>query len=469
MKWLKGLSAALMVCATLTAIDARAAKTKSVTLKEGAVDLIKVPGVKLFLVKDNKVVGAQTTENPDEILVSGKVFGKTQILCWDDKRDETTLDITVQPRYWDALEAMLRDYPQVRRQISGEKIILSGKVRQGDALQQIAIVKGLDPSRIIDNVSLSTQNLTQRLNDYFKENGYDDVSMSVIENTIFLSGEVTDQFKKEQLLSVVKSLSSPYKCELNTAGLIVGELSKLLVNIQFLEVNNVKERNVGVTYDSPQEWSTDVGAIADAIGGSVGGLRKDWEKIGFSGKINTLRRNNETKIVYETSLSTNSGEKATFQQGGTFNRTVYSEYTTGIHEIQYGFIINTTPKMLNRNTIETDVKVQLLMPNPIENENDLANLDIRKYSTSSKYNTRPGESMLLSVLNHVLDGETKRALPLLTYIPVIGEYMGNFVSSYESKEVLLVIRVDLKKSDNQVELDKRMNRIKALKADPEMP
>jgi Flp pilus assembly secretin CpaC len=390
---------------------------KKLEIKEGAVELTKVPGLKLFLVKDDKIVGAKTTENANEILLLGKVFGKTQILCWDGNGNQTTLDMTVTPRYWETLQQILEDYPQIDRQIKGEHIVLSGHVRSSEALEKINLAKNLDPTRIINNVTLSLDTLSQKINAYLKEATYKDVKVKVVDGTIFILGEVSDKQRQEQLLSIIKSYATPYKCELNTSGLIINALSKLTVHIQFLELDIKNDRDVGVTMKPHMFWSTDVGTISDALTGSVGGLKKDWKKIGISGYINTLKKNHAAKTIYETTLSTNSGEKAKFQQGGTIHKTVYSEYTTGIHEIPYGFLVDTVPKIVSQNVIETEIKMEMSVPVSGLTKEDEGSLNIRKYSTSSKYNIPPGESIVLSGLNHILDGKTKDALPFLTYIP----------------------------------------------------
>ena len=167
---------------------------------------------------------------------------------------------------------------------------------------------------------------------------------------------------------------------------------------------------------------------------------------GLSARINTLKQNEVAKQLYATTLSTQSGEPAEFQSGGTLYKETSDLYKTGITEIEYGYIIKARPTILDGDTVNLEFDLDLRTP---INDNTTGDTDVSRYQTKSKYIVCPGESILLSGFNHWTEGGSKRGLPFLSTIPFIGGLFGSEGQDNSSREILLVVTVDWAVEDTE--------------------
>ncbi|MCF7854272.1 MAG: pilus assembly protein N-terminal domain-containing protein, partial [Candidatus Pacebacteria bacterium] len=109
------------VCVIFLAGSLRA---RQIELQEGTTELVEVKGIQRVIVKDKNVIEADTTGKKDELLISGKRFGTTEADCRLADGDKETIDVTVRPKYWGAMLAILKDQPQISAEIVGNYIVL---------------------------------------------------------------------------------------------------------------------------------------------------------------------------------------------------------------------------------------------------------------------------------------------------------------------------------------------------------
>ena len=85
---------------------------------------------------------------------------------------------------------------------------------------------------------------------------------------------------------------------------------------------------------------------------------------------------------------------AEFQSGGTFNlmTTPGAQSNGDLVQIEYGYIIKTTPLIIDDNTVNLDFTLDNKQPL----SRDSADIEISRYQTKSKYLVRPGESIAIS-------------------------------------------------------------------------
>ena len=187
---------------------------------------------------------------------------------------------------------------------------------------------------------------------------------------------------------------------------------------------------------------------------------------GVQATINLLKRNGAAKSLYSTTLSTQSGIEAEFQSGGTFNlmTTPGAQSNGDLVSIEYGYIIKTTPLIIDANTVNLDFN--------LDNKQPLDNTGSRisRYQTKSKYLVRPGESILLSGYKYNSESENKKGTPWLSQIPWIGQYLfGNTSNEVEMNEMMLVVTVNWSVEDDGDSTAARLNEMKERKVEVEMP
>ena len=183
--------------------------------------------------------------------------------------------------------------------------------------------------------------------------------------------------------------------------------------------------------------------------------------------INLLKQNGAAKSLYSTTLSTQSGIEAEFQSGGTFNvmTTAGANSNGDMVSIEYGYIIKTTPLIIDANTVNLDFSLDNKEPvNP--NSGD----QILRYQTKSKYLVRPGESIAISGYKHNTESEKKKGMPWLSQIPWIGPYLfGNTQNDVSMDDMLLVVTVNWVVDDDSAATAAHLNEMKNRKVEVEMP
>jgi Flp pilus assembly secretin CpaC len=189
---------------------------------------------------------------------------------------------------------------------------------------------------------------------------------------------------------------------------------------------------------------------------------------GVEAKINLLKKNGAAKSLYSTTLSTQSGIEAEFQNGGTIHRSTMAGVgaSGSLESIEYGYIIKATPLIIDANTVNLDFTLDNKQPL----SRDAADIEISRYQTKSKYLVRPGESIMLSGYKYNNESETKKGTPWLSNIPWIGPYLfGNTVNDVKMNEMLLVVTVNWALEDDSEGTSARLNEMKDRKVEVEMP
>lgn len=222
------------------------------------------------------------------------------------------------------------------------------------------------------------------------------------------------------------------------------------------------------------------GALTDGLNGSDGVTRaNNWNMAsdvkvnGVRMTVNLLKRNGAAKTLYKTSLATQSGEEATFQNGGTIHRNTQGTFSSGdLKEIEYGFIIKALPKIVDAHTVSLVVDMDNKQPINYSSGNvgGTQDIDVARYQTRSRYMVRPGETILVSGFNRIDESDTKQGLPWLCRIPFIGErFFGNTVTGDKTTEIVLVVTVNWAIEGQSAAAEKRRDELRERKAEVEMP
>ena len=234
--------------------------------------------------------------------------------------------------------------------------------------------------------------------------------------------------------------------------------------------------------NSPQ--TTDSRSLESAFSQTVNGESKkegDWKHAwsgaanakveGVQATINLLKRNGAAKTLYSTTLSTQSGIEAEFQNGGTIHRSTMAGVgaSGGLESIEYGYIIKATPLIIDPNTVNLDFSLDNKQPNSFETSPD-KDIRISRYQTKSKYLVRPGESIMLSGYKYNSESGNKKGTPWLSNIPWIGPYLfGNTSNDVNMDEMLLVVTVNWAREVDSDATASRLNEMKDRKVEVEMP
>lgn len=503
------LSAPATVVRTLPAMTVVESETVSL-------DAMKATAVR----SSNASVFTAALRGTDEAIVSGVRLGEAALAYVDDDRGQfAERPVMVVPSYWDVLKQMFADDPEIDIRIIGDKVVLSGSTASVETLRRADAAKAFDPNRIVTQVVYSTAQIGALVREFLARSGATNVEANVVGHEVCLTGRMYDQQSIDQLRARVEGFVKDFPgISVNTDDLRVWK-QKILIDIEFVAYNDNMSRNLGfsgpdaisaglsLNFGYNQTKTTkgghdraDTRTRSESENRSTGGETPshtvesgdsrsrtdgstrggDWqhswnggaaaEISGVQATINMLKQNGAAKRLYSTSLSTQSGIEAEFQNGGT----IYRSTTPGMGSsgdmvtIEYGYIIKATPLIIDENTINLDFSLDNKQQDA--SGSDIGDIRLTRYQTKSKYLLRPGESIVLSGYKYNSESETKKGTPLLSRIPLIGPWLfGNTAKDVDMNEMLLVVTVDWALEDETKSAQKKMKKIRDRKLKVDMP
>ena len=520
--------------AVLAANAAVVRKLPDMSVVEGemvATDSMKATAVR----SSNTAVFSAALRESGEAIVSGTRLGEAVLSYVDERGVFASRSVMVVPAYWEVLRGMFSEDPEISVAIVGDKVVVRGATANVDTLRRVDDVKKLDTTRIVTQVSYSTAQIGELVRDFLRRSNVTNIGVNVVGREVCLSGRMYDVQSSEQLKKRVEGFVHDFPgITVNVDELRIYK-QKILINIEFVAYNDTMSRNLGFSgpeaitaeldwnfgfdHEKSTDWSrklslpesssssgtgtggtgtggtgtggtgtggTGAGGTGSASGASQSsGLTSEkgnswshkWSggthaKVeGVKATINLLKRNGAAKTLYSTTLSTQSGIEAEFQNGGTIHRSTMAGVgaSGGLESIEYGYIIKATPLIIDPNTVNLDFSLDNKQPNSFETSPD-KDIRISRYQTKSKYLVRPGESIMLSGYKYNSESENKKGTPWLSNIPWIGPYLfGNTSNDVNMDEMLLVVTVNWSLEDESDATAARLNEMKDRKVEVEMP
>ena len=487
-----------------------------------ATDALKATSVR----SSNDSVFIAALRESGEAVVSGVRLGEAQLSYVDERGVYAARTVTVVPSYWDVLRGMFSEDPEISISIIGDKVVVGGSTANVDTLRRVETAKALAAQ-----VTYSTAQVGDLVKDFLARSAITNIAVNVVGREVCLSGRMYDTQSIEQLKKRVEGFVKDFPgITVNTDNLRIYK-QQILISIEFVAYSDTMSRNLGFsgpdsitasadwnfgyqhskntggssswgrTHEGKDSGSTKTGyemsqgaqggdptrtptdsqSLESAISRTLTGDSKkngDWKHAwsgganvkvdGVKATVNLLKRSGAAKSVYSTTLSTQSGIEAEFQNGGTIHRsTTPGMGSSGeLVSIEYGYIIKTTPLIVDENTVNLDFTLDNKQPIT----RDSADIEISRYQTKSKYLVRPGESIMLSGYKYNYESEDKKGTPWLSKIPWIGERLfGNTNDDLKMNEMLLVVTVDWAIEDASEGAAVRMNEMKDRKVEVEMP
>ena len=482
-----------------------------------ATDSMKATAVR----SSNTAVFSAALRESGEAIVSGTRLGEAVLSYVDERGVFASRSVMVVPAYWEVLKGMFSEDPEISVAIVGDKVVVRGATANVDTLRRVDDVKKLDTTRIVTQVSYSTAQIGELVRDFLRRSNVTNIGVNVVGREVCLSGRMYDVQSSEQLKKRVEGFVHDFPgITVNVDELRIYK-QKILISIEFVAYNDNMSRNLGFTgpeaitagldwnfgYEHKKETGGDhkhergvgQGSSGTGQGDSTttqsgtqqGGFQDTWSKEnhanwthnwsgganakieGVKATINLLKKNGAAKTLYSTTLSTQSGIEAEFQNGGTIHHNTLGGMGANgnMESIEYGYIIKTTPLIIDANTVNLDFSLDnKQLPPGFSSKSAYDDIQITRYQTKSKYLMRPGESIMLSGFKFNNESENKKGTPWLSNIPWIGPYLfGNTANEVNMDEMLLVVTVNWALEDDSEKASTRLNEMKDRKVEVEMP
>ncbi len=185
---------------------------------------------------------------------------------------------------------------------------------------------------------------------------------------------------------------------------------------------------------------------------------------GINSTINLLIEDGVARTLAEPSLSTRSGEQATFHSGGEYPLAVLNEFGQPVVEMQeYGVQLEIEPLSDEDGNIVSRITAELSTIDFSTIVNGVPGILKRK--TESVVNLKAGETIAISGLLQSSDSKAIEKMPLLGDIPILGELFKsrNFIEN--RTELLILVTPTLKKPNSEIpeKLKKHIEKLRALR------
>ena len=388
-----------------------------------------------------------------EFLLVGKKPGSTTLLVWSaNGRQEYIVTVTAENSGLAAMIEKAINLPGVTVQMVGEKILLRGTVmnqyEKNLALKIAGLYTGTTPSTTASGSGNAAQAMDKT------------------------GGNVID------LLQMARP-------------------AQIRLEAQVVEISSSNKRELGIQYGtnsgSSSSSSGSDGSKIDAEGTIYAG--EDWHTRDWGGwlvrhsstinaTLNALITQGKARILSRPNISTLSGEKAKILIGGSIPVPVNNDGKVSIEWKEYGVKLNIEPvaDQMDKITSKVHAEVSRLdyANGLVQNGFSIPALATRE--AEAVIHVSNGMSMIIGGLLNSEDGKTVSRIPLLSNIPIIGEFFKHTSRTRDKRELIIIITPHLIGEDTQWPMSDQMkeafnegqieygslNRVKVNETEPEV-
>lgn len=153
--------------------------------------------------------------------------------------------------------------------------------------------------------------------------------------------------------------------------------------------------------------------------------------------LNALETQGLSRRVDDGSITVLDNQTGSIQSGGTIFISIPGSSENIEREIPYGVQLEITPRIGNDGSVTLDLVAKV--EDVLSTTNDPSFLNLSTRSVTSTITLAPGQTALLGSLMQNQFTLSKKRVPILGAIPVIGELFGSTISEDETTDLLLVV------------------------------
>ncbi|MCO7223839.1 type II and III secretion system protein family protein [Pleionea sp. CnH1-48] len=386
-----------------------ASRLKSIKLHVGSVKTLAVGDVVRVAVGRDQILGTSILDN-GELLLIPKEAGETDLHIW--KKGERKLSYRVSitaanmRQQVRTIKNVMRSFRNIEVRDYNGIVIVEGKVDpkkydmfQGTLSQFPGVVSLVEPEDVVikDMIRLSVQVL-----------------------------EVNKNYAKNLGIKWDRAIAGP----------TVSYLQHFNPNRRYMTINEAS--------------GFDPDDVAAAIGfNSASGYTYTGIATSIMSQINILQEDGAARTLAEPSLSTRSGEAATFHSGGEYPLAVLNEFGQPVVEMQdYGVQLDIEPMSDENGNIISKISAEMSTIDFSTIVNGVPGLLKRK--TESVVNLKSGETIAISGLLQSSDSKAVEKMPFLGDIPILGELFKSKNFSENRTELIILVTPHIVKPDSAV-------------------
>jgi len=209
------------------------------------------------------------------------------------------------------------------------------------------------------------------------------------------------------------------------------------VNVQV----RIQEVAHSITYDLGLDLTGGFGQLSASILDT--GLRFIFDtaaavsSFNIGAVLDALETQGLSRRVDDGNLTVLDNQTGYIQSGGTIFISIPGASENIEREIPYGVQLQVTPRIANDGSVTLEITAKV--EDVLSTTNDPSFLNLSNRSVSSTVSLQPGQTALLGGLMQNQFQLTKKRVPVLGYIPIIGELFGSTTSEDETTDLLLIV------------------------------
>ena len=282
--------------------------------------------------------------------------------------------------------------------------------------------------------------------------------MEKVGDRILLKGKVKNQYEKQQAHSVAVMFVSNPENVINM--LEMDNPTQINLAAMVIDISNADAKDLGIMTGSSGTVRTEAGDFSGISFGSFYG-GQDFKQFGphvynnINFKLGLLIKQGKARILSRPNVTTMSGEEAEILIGGEIPLpTSNKNGDVSITWREYGIKLHIKPTATPDNNITTGINAEI---SSLDNSNAVTTsagtipaLLSRKASTVI---TIPdGETMSIGGLMNNSESKNVNKIPLLSSIPIIGEFFKYTSTSRDRHELVILITPTIVNSDDPLKV-----------------
>lgn len=414
----------------------------------------------------NPAVADVAVVSDDELLLNGKAPGETNLFVWD-RSGRWGRHVVVAGADGPAAPDMVQLAAAVQRDLAGlpvdvsavgDTLFLAGDVRSAEEKARVEAVAEAHHARVKSFLRVATAPPPRRsaaeaaaaLSRVFAGGP---VSARVLdEGSVVLEGNVTGD-AAEQARRVARTLA-PDVTVVDYFQAASPRMRQVLVRTRVMEVNRQRTRDLGLDWGSVVRDENGKTTIAQPFlfGQRVVG-RMFGQILPVGAALTALQQQNAARVLSEPNLLVMEGNRGSALIGGEVPIPVAQSAGVGtavtVEYKPFGIKLDVDVLGISEEGITMRVRPEVsdLDFTQAVTANGFKLPALRTRRTESVVRIRPGESLAIGGLLQHNEAQQKRAVPLLSKIPILGELFKS--RSYQKGESELVILVTPEVKENK--------------------
>ena len=310
------------------------------------------------------------------------------------------------------------------------------------------------------------------------------VTVQMVGDKILLRGTVMNQYEKDLALKVAglytgtapatstsgSGSNSPGKAMDKTGGNVIDLLqmarpSQIRLEAQVIEIASSNKRELGIQYGTVTSGDSDTKIdVEGAIYAGEDWNTRDWGGwlVRHSSTINAALRalitRGKARVLSRPSVSTLSGEKAKILIGGSIPIPTNEDGSVTIQWKEYGVKLDIEPVVDQMNKVTSKVHAEVssldYSHGVIQNGFSIPALSTRE--AEAVIHVPNGMTMVIGGLLNSEDTKTVSKIPLLSNIPILGEFFKHTSRSRDKRELVILITPHIVGEDTQARMSDQM-------------